>query len=324
MKSRLINFFWGIVLVAAGIIFYLREAGFIDFEVLSTTVWALIFGVLAFFFLLTYFLKGFASWGWLFPALIFGSVALTIGTSNTALGDVLSGAPILLSIALPFIAAYALDPQNRRWALIPAWVMVVLTAVIFLEPVVNDNLIGAMVLFGIGLPFLIVYLMDHTRRWALIPFGILTLIGFIPLLEIFASERIFDILVVALLALPFYVIFFWSRKNWWALIPAGVFTSVVLILIIERLNISVAGVPTGTLMGAVMNAGLALTFYILWLLRKQNPTSWAVIPAGILLAVAVLVLIFGDLDNLAGPLVLIAAGIGFFVYAILRRHQTIS
>ena len=114
MKSRVLNFFWGIILVAAGIAFYLREVGILNFELLSSTTWALVFGVLAFFFLLTYFLKGITHWGWLFPALIFGSVSLTIGTSDTPLGAMLSGAPILLSIAVPFIVAYFLDPQNRR------------------------------------------------------------------------------------------------------------------------------------------------------------------------------------------------------------------
>jgi hypothetical protein len=321
MKSRLINLFWGLVLVAAGVLFYLREIGRVDFEVFSAAVWAAIFGVLAFFFLLTYLVKGVEHWGWLFPALIFAGVSLTIATDGTALGGVLSGAPILLSIAIPFIVAYVLDPQNRRWALIPAWVMVVLTSAIFLEPHVNSNLIGALVLFGIGMPFLMVYLMDTSRRWALIPFGVLTLVGFIPLLELLVSGKIFDLLVVGLLALPFFLVFFLSRKNWWALIPAGVFTSIVVILLIERLGISFAGIPTGTLMGAVMNGGLALTFGALWLMKDQYPTSWAIFPAAALLAIAILVLVFGDLNNLVGPVMLIAVGVGIVVLALFRKTK---
>ncbi len=321
MKSRTINVFWGTVLIAAGVVFTLQEAGFIHIALLSTFTWTLVFGVLSVFFLLTYFLKGISSWGWLFPAFIFGGIALIIGTSNIALGDTLSGAPILLGIAMPFIAAYALDPKNHRWALIPAWVMVVLTAVIFLEPYMNGNLIGAMVLFSIGLPFLFVYLMDTTRNWALIPFGVLTLIGFIPLMEVIVSGRFFDIVVVALLALPFYAVFFWSRKNWWALIPAGVFSSVVLILLVEHYRISLAGFSTSNLMGAVMILGLALTFGVLWLLRGQNPTSWAIIPASILLVVALLVLLFGNLNNLVGPVVLIAVGVAVVVYAVLHKPK---
>ncbi|MBM3136908.1 MAG: hypothetical protein FJZ98_01845, partial [Chloroflexi bacterium] len=286
MKSRWINLFWGLVLVGAGVLFYLREIGWVDFEVFSAAVWVGVFGVLAFFFLLTYGVKGVEKWGWLFPALIFASVALTIAAGDTALGDALSGAPILLSVGIPFFVAFALDPQKRRVALIPAWAMVVLTAVIFLEPHVNGNLIGALVLFGIGFPFLVVYLLDRSHRWALIPFGVMTVIGFIPLLETFVSGQIFDLLEVGLLAVPFYVVFFWSRKNWWALIPAGVFTSVVIILLIERMGISFADIPTGTLMGAVMNGGLALTFGVLWLMRGQYSTSWAIFPAAALLAIA--------------------------------------
>jgi len=321
MKSRLINLFWGLVLVAAGVLFYLREIGWVDFVVFSAAVWAAVFGVLAFFFLLTYLVKGAEHWGWLFPALIFASVALTIAIDGTPLGDVLSGAPILLSVGLPFIVAYVLEPQKRRWALIPAWVMVVLTAVIFLEPHVNDNLIGTLVLFGIGLPFLVVYLLDRSRRWALIPFGVMTVIGFIPLLETFVSGQLFDLLVVGLLAVPFYGVFFWSRKNWWALIPAGVFTSVVVILLIERLGISFAGIPTGTLMGVVMNAGLALTFGVLWLMRAQYSTSWAVFPAAALAAISILVLVFGDLNNLVGPVMLIAVGVGVFILALTKKAK---
>jgi hypothetical protein len=321
MKSRLISFFWGLVLVAAGAVFLLREAGLINFEVFSATVWAAVFGVLGFFFLITYLLNGIEQWGWLFPALILGSISLIIFSSGTALGEMLSGAPILLSIAAPFIVAYAINPQKRRWALIPAWVMLVLTAVVFLEPRMNENLIGAMVLFSIGLPFLAVFLMDKTHRWALIPFGVLSLVGLIPLMELFVPGRIFDILIIALLAIPFYVVFFVAKKNWWALIPAGVFTSVLLILLVERLNLSVAGIPTGTLMGALMNLGLALTFGILWLMRGRYSTSWAIFPAGALLSVAFLVLIFGDLNNLVGPVLLIALGAGVLALALLRKQK---
>lgn len=321
MKSRLMSFFWGLVLVAAGAVFMLREAGMINFDMLSASVWAGIFAVLAFFFLLTYFLNGIEHWGWLFPALILGSISMMIFSSGTTLGEALSGAPIFISIAAPFIVAYALDPQNRRWALIPAWAMLVLTSVIFLESRVNDNLIGTMVLFGIGLPFLAVYLMNKTRRWALIPFGVLSLVGLIPLMELFVPGRIFDILIIALLALPFYVVFFLAKKNWWALIPAGVFTSVLLILLAERLNLSIAGIPTGTLMGALMNLGLATTFGILWLMRDRYSTSWAIFPAGALLSVAVMVLIFGDLNNLVGPVLLIAVGAGVLAFALIRKQK---
>ena len=165
-----------------------------------------------------------------------------------------------------------------------------------------------------------VYLMNKTRRWALIPFGVLSLVGLIPLMELFVPGRIFDILIIALLALPFYVVFP-AKKNWWALIPAGVFTSILLILLVERFNLSIAGIPTGTLMGALMNLGLATTFGILWLMRDRYSTSWAIFPAGALLSVAVMVLIFGDLNNLVGPVLLIAVGAGVLAFVLIRKQK---
>lgn len=321
MKSRLINIFWGIVLVGAGTIFYLRELELINFEMVSSTVWAALFGVAALFFLLTYFIKGVEHWGWLFPALTLAGVALTIFMAGSAWGNRLTGIPILLGIAAPFLVAYALDPRARGWALIPAWVMVVLTAVIFLEGRIDPNLTGAVVLFGIALPFLLVYLHDATRRWALIPFAILATVGTIPLLETFVAGPTFDLLVVGLLALPFFVVFLWSRDNWWALIPAGVFTSIVLTLLVERQALSLASSTTEVLMGGTMMGGLALTFGVLWLLRSRYPTGWAIYPAAIMLAIGGMVVFFGNLSNLAGPVMLIAAGVIVMLIAVLRKPK---
>lgn len=321
MKSRVISIFWGIVMMGAGIVFFLREFGIINFAVFSNTIWAIAFGVLGVSFLLTYFINGFKHWGWLFPALILSSVGLIIGLADTALGATLSGAPILLGIAIPFIVAYALEPRSRRWALIPAWVMIVLTSVIFLEGRIHSNLIGAIVLFGIGLPFLLVYLMDKTKCRALIPFGVLTIVGMFPLLDLVVAGQIFDMLVIALLAVPFYVMYFWSKKNWWALIPAGVFTSVLLTLSVERLMPDNAGFETGTLMGAVMLMGIGLTFGLLWLKRVEYKTDWALYPTLILLLLAMFTVLFGNLNNLVGPVLMIAVGVAVVGYAVLKKSK---
>lgn len=321
MKSKSINFFWGLVMIGAGIVFFLREFGVIDFKVLSGTVWAIVFGVFSFFFLLTYFLKGTEQWGWLFPALIFGSTALTIGISGTAVGDSLSGALILLSIGVPFIVAFAQDPQNKRWPLIPAWMMLVLASVVFMEGTIHPNLIGTLVLYGIALPFLVVYLMDRTRQWALIPFGVLAVVGLIPLMELIITGQIFDMLVLGLLGAPFYVAYFWSRKNWWALIPAGVFTSVVLTLAVEKVTTHLSGFDNGPMMGGVMLAGLGLTFGILWLRRREQPTEWAMYPSLIFFALAFMTVLFGEMTKLAAPVILITLGTAVVVYSLIHKSK---
>jgi hypothetical protein len=171
MKSRWITIFWSVVMIAAGVIFMLRETGMIDFNLISTSVWMIIFAVLSAFFFLTYFLKGIRNWGWLFPAVILGALALITAWEGTLQGETLSGPIILMAIALPFLVVFASEPKKHWWALIPAWVMFALSCVVLFEDQFSGNVIGTFVLYSIALPFLIIYLLDHDKRWALIASG---------------------------------------------------------------------------------------------------------------------------------------------------------
>ena len=107
MKSRWIAIFWSIVMITAGVVFLLRETGVIDFDQFPPAVWAFSFAILSGFFFLTYFLQGVRDWGWLFPATIFAALALIIGSSGTALGEFISGAPIMLAVAIPFLVVFS-------------------------------------------------------------------------------------------------------------------------------------------------------------------------------------------------------------------------
>jgi len=314
MNKKWINIFWGIALIGAGVIFMLNNMGIVDFQYWSNATWASIFGVTAVLFLITYLLQGIRNWGWLFPATVSAGIALVIGMSDTAVGRSMGGAPILAGIALPFLVAFFTDPQKNRWALIPAWVMTVITAIIFLADKGNGNLVGALVLYSIGLPFLVVYLADKSRQWALIPFGVLTAIGTIPLLQAFVKGPAFDLLAVAIFAVAFIVLFVRSRKSWWALIPAGVFSSITLGLAIEEL----AGVPFPA---EVFLGGLGLTFGVLWLMRSEHPTEWAKIPAIVLLVIAMSVLLSEYRTNLVGPIVLMLVGASLLIFSNLNKGK---
>ena len=319
MKNRAINIFWSVVMIGAGVVFFLRATGVVDFEQFSDSVWTAVFSVLSVFFFLTYFVRGVENWGWLFPAAILGAVALTIGLDDTALGRILSGAPILASIAIPFIVAFAMDPQNRRWALIPAWVMAALTLVVLFEERVNGNLVGTFILYSIGLPFLAVYLMDRTKKWALIPFAALCVVGLIPLLESFVDDRVMVVVIMGLFAAPFFAVYFWAKKNWWALIPAGVFASVGLGMGMDYiLNPGGAAVNEPAISGAIL-AGMGLTFGALWLRRGEQPTDWAKYPAAGLMALAVLAFAFEQNLDFFWPVILIAAGAGVLVWGLLKK-----
>jgi hypothetical protein len=320
MKSRWINIFWSVMMIAGGAIFLLREAGVVDFELFSNLTWAVVFGVLSAFFFLTYFLKGVRNWGWLFPAMILGALAAIVGLDSTVLGETLSGALILMAIAIPFLVVFAIDPKKNWWALIPAWVMSVLSAVVLFESRLSGNLVGTLVLYGIALPFLVIYLLDKNKRWALIPFGALTVVGIIPVLDEMMSGDMLGMVVMFLFAIPFLVVYFWSKKQWWALIPAGVFISIgltVLLLNISLTNNWADGIER--LAAAVMMAGIGATFGALWLKRESYATDWAKYPALGCFAVAVLAFILGQNSGLLWPVVLIAGGAGIIVWGFLKR-----
>ena len=301
MKKKWLSILWGIILIVSGVLFMLNNIGILDFQYWSNSTWVLIFGAVAVLFLVTYLLQGVRNWGWLFPATVSAGIALVIGLNDTALGRLMGGAPILAAIAVPFLVAFFTDTQKNKWALIPAWVMTVITAIIFLADKGDGNLVGALVLYSIGLPFLVVYLTDKNRKWALIPFGVMTAIGTIPLLQTFIQGPVFDLLTVAIFAVAFIIVFLYSRKSWWALIPAGVFSSITLGLAITE----IFRVPFPA---EVFLAGLGLTFGVLWFMRSKYPTDWAKIPAVVLLVIAMIVILSRHLTDLFGPIVLITVG----------------
>ncbi len=314
MKTKDINVFWGLVLVVLGIVFLLNELNVIVLGNLSNVIWAFIFGVMAAFFLITYFLKERKEWGWLFPATIFTGIALVIGLEGTHIGRILSAAPVLLGIAVPFAVKYFSDPRSKQWALIPTWALTVIAGVILLDRYMNGNLVGALVLYSIALPFLYVYLTDKTRQWALIPFAATSVIGTIPLLGLFLSGAWFDVVVVSIMAVPFFVVYFWTKKSWWTLVPAGVFTSIALGLLIEQLF--QVGFPAEIFLG-----GLGLTFGSLWMMREKYSTDWAKYPSLSLLGVAGIVLVTEETTSLVGPLVLVVVGLVILVFSYIQRSR---
>jgi peptidoglycan/LPS O-acetylase OafA/YrhL len=164
-----------LVLILGGGLFLALNLGYV--VSMSPVFWIAVFAGLGVLFLVTYFLNGVQHWGWLFPALIFSSIALTIRLSEAGVEGNLVAAPILLGVAVPFLVAFAFDPRKRWWALIPAWVMVVNTSLVLFSDQVQGELVGSMVLFSIALPFLVVFLWSRRNWWALIPAGILTSIG---------------------------------------------------------------------------------------------------------------------------------------------------
>ncbi len=321
MRSKSISIFWGIILLLGGVFFLLRNAGY--FAEIPDGVWKFIFAGISLLFLTTWLANGIRNWGWLVPACVAGGISITILMDEIGGFGSASATPLLASIALPFLVAFAIAPQKNRWALIPAWVMFVISLITLFSERVDENIIGSFVLFSIALPFFVVYLMNRSNWWALIPACIMTAIGTFPILSTLFNGDVMGIAVMLMFAIAFLVVFLLSKRNWWALIPTGVFVSVALVILLATLNIGANGDQERTL-SAVMMLGIGTTFGILWLMRGRQPTSWAKYPALGLYAAALLAYFTGEQFKLFWPIVLILVGLALLLSYVFRKPKKLQ
>ena len=315
MKRNTSNLFWGVLLILAGAALLVDRMGWVNFNLFSTDTWVYIFAGLSLVFLLGYFLNGLRKWGWLFPALIFAALSLTIWLSDRGINSSLVGMPILLSLALPFYVGFAFHRQ--AWGLlIPAWVMTVLAFVTLAADLVNGTLIGALFLYAIAAPFLLVYLRDRSRWWALIPAWATFILGTITLLSDHVNGNLIGALFLYAVALPFLVVYLADRTRRWAIIPAVVVGLVGTIPLL-------ASVVGGDWMGAAIMLLFSLSFFFVYF--RWHEHWWALIPAGVFASVG-LVVILGMLlpdqplyQGLLNGFLLLGLGLTFGALWLLRK-----
>jgi hypothetical protein len=271
-------------------------------------------------FLLMYVVAGYKHWGWLFPAFIMGALLLTIWMVEAGIRETLLGTPIFVAIALPFIVAFLIDIHKNWWALIPAFVCVVMAVVMGLAFRIPDEWIGALFLYAVALPFLLVYLVNRERRWALIPAFTLGVLGTLPLISM-ANEWI-GAIVVLLISIPFFYIYFIDNKRWWAIIPAGILASIgvqALLTVPVLGKFSQSNFPT-----AIMFLGWTATFGWLWRQREKYHTEWARIPALISGIVAIVLLVVGSLTEFGLIAVLVIVGIALIYFGLRPRKDQVQ
>ncbi len=213
MRTKYVNFVWGLLLIVGGGLFLADNLGYLNLDILSPLVWAGIFGAASLMFLALYLASGVQKWGLLFPVSVFAGIALTIYLAEATNANAAVGAPVLLSIAVPFAVAFGLDTRRHWWALIPAWVMTVLTLITLVVDRVSGELIGSLFMFAIALPFLAVYLYNRTRRWALIPAFAMSALAVIPLLANSVAGELIGAYVTMMIAVPFFIVYLWSPEE---------------------------------------------------------------------------------------------------------------
>lgn len=107
-------------------------------------------------------------WGWILVAL--GGLFLLQNLGLPLVGWVWG--LIFAAGGAIFLGLYQQE-HARWWALIPGFTLLGLGILILFEPLLGDNLGGAVFLAAIGLGFLAVYYVRHDFWWAIIPSGTL-------------------------------------------------------------------------------------------------------------------------------------------------------
>ena len=313
MNMNKSSLFWGILLIGGGGLALAQQMGYLN--QMPDSIWMWVFGLVSLVAFLSYALSGFKEWGWLFPAGVFGGLAVIVGLAVSGYDNAAIGSPIFFGLLIPFAAAYLADRAKNWWALIPGGVMLFLALVTLLADNVGGEWIGTVFLFMIGLSFFLVYWSNRTRWWALLVAYIMFVLSIAPAMAAFGGDvpAYFGTIFLLAVAVPFYVVYFRSSQNWWAIIPAGVMTTLA---IIATLGIAgwIRDERTGGISNAILMGGLAVTFAVVWF---RHSMSWAKIVTVILGLLAVASLFFASYAEIFWPVAIILAG-GYLLYTAMR------
>lgn len=313
MKVNKSSLFWGLLLIIGGGVALAQQFGYLN--QLPNSAWMWVFALISLVGLVSYLTSGLKEWGWLFPAGIFGGLAVTVALATNHVSSAAVGSPIFFGLLMPFLVAYLTDRTRNWWALIPGGIMLFLAMVTLLVDNVGGEWIGSLFLFLIALSFFVVYLNNHARTWALLVAYIMFVLSIAPAMSSGGGEMAayFGAVFLFAIALPFFVVYFRSPENWWAIIPAGVMTTLTIIT-----TLAIAGLIRNAEQGGYANAillgGIAVTFAIVWL---RNEKAWAKVVTIILAALAVASVFLAAYTEIFWPMAIILAG-GYLLYTAMR------
>lgn len=294
---------WGTVLITAGLISLADNFAISEWYKVGALVIA---GMIAFIF----YYQDRSDWVALIPVYILWAGALV---TAVVLGEVITDEWIAITVlpifAIPFLYAYFRDRKNW-WALIPAYVLLLIALVILGTEVLGlaDDYIAVVLMPGFAVPFLYVYLKNQERWWALIPAYVFLLIGLIiSLEEIFVvGDKIIAPSTLGGIGLPFLYVYFRNRDKWWALIPA--YTLLALGSMIGLLEFKLL---TGLAVPAFILLAIAIPFFFVYILNQEK--RWALIPGWITALIGVGFLLGTDYGKYLLPSVLVLLGIWLLV-----------
>jgi hypothetical protein len=307
--------FWGLLLIAAGVVALGQQMGYIS-QFTEPRIWIAVFAAVSLLAFLNYALSGWKKWGWLFPAGVFGGLALVITLATSNVDSAAVASPLFLGLLIPFVAAYFTDRTHNWWALIPGGVMLFLALTTLFVDSSGGEWVGALFLFMIALSFLVVYLNNRTRTWALLVSYIVGVLSIAPLMSTSGRDAAyFGPIFLFAVALPFFFVYFRSPEHWWAIIPAG---SVATVAMLAALAIAgwIRNANEGGYANALLMGGLAATFAVLWL---RHSKAWAKVVTIALALVGVASVFFASSSQIFWPVAIILVGVYLFYTALRPR-----
>jgi hypothetical protein len=166
---------WGLLLVAAGVLFFLQNLNLIPSA--WDAIWALFLGAAGVAFMYAY-LKDRSQWWAIIPGLVLIGLALLVLGDQfwPKFSDRWGGGFFLGMIALSFWVIYVTN-REMWWAIIPGGVLTTLAGITVLEYYFAET--ETIFFLGLAVTFLLVALLptDEQMRWAFIPAAALGLIA---------------------------------------------------------------------------------------------------------------------------------------------------
>ena len=159
-------------------------------------------------------------------------------------------------LGVVFLGTFIAD-RRQWWALIPGFILLGVTLMIVNEQneFMSTQQAGALFLFSIGLPFLLIYLIDRQMWWALIPGGVLSVLALITFVSgnQISGQAIAAIMLFGL-AIVFALVRFATRSSPYM----GWATWVAIILAVIGALVLITGPQAAALIGPAILIGLGL------------------------------------------------------------------
>ena len=197
---------------------------------------------------------------------------------------------------------------NAIWGIV-----LILAGVLFLAQ--NANMLALpeqlwkFIFAGLSLLFFATYFINGMKAWGwLFPACIFAALSVVTFMGENKSESpLIGTLIMWSIAIPFLVAFGVDRKNnWWALIPAWVLTVIGGIIILDETSIN------EDVTAALILLSIALPFFVVYMMNHQH--WWALIPAGVLAVIALIVVIASNASEDFVPVLIMAAiALPFFI-----------